>query len=64
ESVPVPFRKIRLRFEIESDADAKQLETLKELTERYCVIFQTLKNPPAFDVRFATAAPKGAKKRT
>jgi uncharacterized OsmC-like protein len=64
ESVPVPFRKIRLRFEIESDADAKQLETLKELTERYCVIFQTLKNPPAFDVRFATAAAtKSAKKR-
>lgn len=56
EKVPVPFQEIRLRFDIESNADAKQLETLKDLTERYCVIFQTLRNPPAFDIRFATAA--------
>ncbi|HEY3148327.1 MAG TPA: OsmC family protein [Dongiaceae bacterium] len=64
EKVPVPFQEIRLRFDIESDADAKQLETLKELTERYCVIFQTLKNPPVFDVRFAVGATKTAKKKT
>jgi uncharacterized OsmC-like protein len=52
ETVPVPFQQIRLRFDIESDADAKQLETLHELTERYCVIFQTLRQPPALDVSF------------
>jgi uncharacterized OsmC-like protein len=62
EKVPVAFQNVRLRFDLDSDADADALATLKELTERYCVIFQTLQKPPAFDVRFATTA--APKKRT
>ena len=37
---------IRLRFEIDTDASDEQLATLLKLTERYCVIFQTLRTPP------------------
>jgi uncharacterized OsmC-like protein len=42
---PVGFRAIRLGFELDTDADAEQLETLLKLTERYCVVFQTLAHP-------------------
>ena len=42
KDVPVGFRRIRLRFEIEDDADEETLETLLKLTERYCVVYQTL----------------------
>ena len=50
---PVGFQSIRLRFELETDADEEQLATLLKLTERYCVVFQTLAVPPALS---ATAA--------
>jgi uncharacterized OsmC-like protein len=43
---PVGFTAIRLAFDLESDADAEQLATLLELTERYCVVYQTLRNGP------------------
>lgn len=43
---PVGFRSIRLAFDLESDADDEQLATLLKLTERYCVVFQTLSIPP------------------
>jgi uncharacterized OsmC-like protein len=43
---PVGFEAIRLFFELDTDADAEQLETLKHLTERYCVVFQTLASNP------------------
>ena len=43
---PVGFRSIRLAFEVESDADADQLATLAKLTERYCVVWQSLRRPP------------------
>jgi uncharacterized OsmC-like protein len=43
---PVGFRSIRLSFELETDADEEQLETLLKLTERYCVVFQTLAVTP------------------
>jgi uncharacterized OsmC-like protein len=39
---PVGFREIRLRFELGGDVSAEQLSTLQKLTERYCVVFQTL----------------------
>ena len=42
----VGFGAIRLAFDIESDASAEQLETLLRLTERYCVVLQTLREPP------------------
>ena len=44
--VPVGFQEIRLKFDLESDAPPEKLEKLIELTERYCVVYQTLKNPP------------------
>jgi uncharacterized OsmC-like protein len=44
---PVGFRNIRLHFELDSDAEPSTLAKLLELTERYCVVYQTLKNPPA-----------------
>lgn len=50
KQVPVGFKEIRLRFDLDTDASAGQLETLLKLTERYCVIFQTLKNSPALSV--------------
>jgi uncharacterized OsmC-like protein len=48
--VPVGFTAIRLRFELETDADEEQLATLLRLTERYCVVFQTLASPPSLSV--------------
>jgi len=44
---PVGFSAIRLSFELESDADEEQLATLKKLTERYCVVYQTLASAPS-----------------
>jgi uncharacterized OsmC-like protein len=46
KDAPVGFRDIRLRFELDSDASKDQLATLIKLTERYCVVYQTLRNPP------------------
>ena len=40
---PVGFVAIRLRFDLETNADAEQLATLQKLTERYCVVYQTLR---------------------
>ena len=42
KEAPVGFTAIRLRFELESDASDEELETLERLTERYCVVLQTL----------------------
>lgn len=44
---PVGFSAVRLSFELDTDADEAQLETLKRLTERYCVVYQTLAGGPA-----------------
>src|SRR2546426_7363678 len=46
KDVPVGFKKIRLRFELDTAATEEQLATLLKLTERYCVVFRTLKKPP------------------
>jgi uncharacterized OsmC-like protein len=43
---PVGFRAIRLRFDIDSNAAEEQQATLLRLTERYCVVLQTLRQPP------------------
>jgi uncharacterized OsmC-like protein len=51
-SAPVGFRAIRLSFELETDADEEQLATLKKLTERYCVVFQTLAVAPELGTSF------------
>jgi uncharacterized OsmC-like protein len=47
---PVGFKTIRLRFEIESDADEELIEKLIEKTERYCVVLQTLAGSPQLTV--------------
>jgi uncharacterized OsmC-like protein len=44
KDAPVGFRDIRLRFELDTDAPEEQLKKLIELTERYCVVMQTIRN--------------------
>ena len=47
---PVGFRTIRLAFDIDGDLSEDQLATLMKLTERYCVVYQTLKSGPPVEV--------------
>jgi uncharacterized OsmC-like protein len=46
KAAPVGFIRIRLRFTLDTDASEEQLNTLIRLTERYCVVFQTLRQSP------------------
>ena len=55
KEAPVGFENIKLRFDLDTDADAEQLQTLQRLTERYCVIYQTLRNPPPMEVKTRVA---------
>ena len=50
ENVPVGFQRIGLHFDLDTDATEEQLDKLLRLTERYCVVYQTLRNPPEFHV--------------
>lgn len=50
KAAPVGFRAVRLSFEIDGDLTDDQRATLLKLTERYCVVYQTMRQPPAFDV--------------
>jgi len=50
KEVPVGFQQIRLRFDLDTDATEEQLATLLRLTERYCVVYQTLNQPPKIDI--------------
>jgi uncharacterized OsmC-like protein len=50
KEVPVGFQNIRLQFMLDTDASEEQIATLLRLTERYCVVFQTLARPPALSV--------------
>jgi uncharacterized OsmC-like protein len=50
KDAPVGFRDIRLAFEIEGDLTEEQRATLMKLTERYCVVYQTLRTPPPIAV--------------
>lgn len=52
---PVGFSAIRLSFELETDADEEQLATLQRLTERYCVVYQTLASAPGLTTAIAQA---------
>ncbi|PYS26718.1 MAG: peroxiredoxin [Acidobacteria bacterium] len=47
---PVGFQEIRLTFHLDTDASEEQLATLMRLTERYCVVYQTLRQPPVINV--------------
>jgi uncharacterized OsmC-like protein len=57
KDVPVGFSKVTVTYALDTDADPAQVDTLLKLTERYCVVMQTLKNPPAFEVVKRTSAP-------
>ena len=47
---PVGFSEIRLSFELDTDASQEQIEQLLKLTERYCVVYQTIANGPSLNV--------------
>lgn len=57
KDVPVGFKAIRLRFELDSDATPEQLDTLRTLTERYCVVYQTLQHRPELGLSLAARTP-------
>ncbi len=50
KEVPVGFQAIRLYFDLDTDASAEQRQTLVKLTERYCVVYQTLAKPPVMSM--------------
>jgi len=53
KETPVGFQKIRLSFTLDTDAPEEQLANLLPLTERYCVVYQTLMHPAAMEIRRA-----------
>jgi uncharacterized OsmC-like protein len=56
KDAPVGFTSIRLHFELETDASEDQLATLARLTERYCVVYQTLRGSPQLTLSHRAAA--------
>jgi uncharacterized OsmC-like protein len=50
KTAPVGFKNIRLAFEVDTDAPQEKIDQLLKLTERYCVVFQTLNNKPDLSV--------------
>lgn len=55
KDAPVGFQNIRLSFDLDTDATEEQLASLKKLTERYCVVFQTLQKPPLVETTYSIA---------
>lgn len=55
KGAPVGFRAIRLKFEVDTDAPQDKIDTLLKLTERYCVVFQTINTRPQLDVSITGA---------
>ena len=55
KQAPVGFKDIRLKFALDTDAPQEQLDTLLKLTERYCVVLQTLKTSPKLEARLVRA---------
>jgi uncharacterized OsmC-like protein len=55
KEAPVGFQNLRLTFDLDTDADCEQLATLRRLTERYCVVFQTLRQPAAVEFAITTS---------
>jgi uncharacterized OsmC-like protein len=60
KEAPVGFQSIRLTFELETDATEEQLDTLTRLTERYCVVYQTLRQPPSIRVSRTRVEPEAS----
>ena len=50
KDAPVGFREIRLRFDLDTDAPQDKLDQLLKLTERYCVVYQTIKSGPPVEI--------------
>ena len=63
KDVPVGFQNIRLEIMLDTDASEEQLATLLRLTERYCVVYQTLRHPPAIAVTRRTEFSADASRR-
>jgi uncharacterized OsmC-like protein len=55
KDVPVGFAQIRLRFDVDTDAPQEKLDSLLKLTERYCVVYQTIRSGPPIEVKLARA---------
>jgi uncharacterized OsmC-like protein len=51
KEAPVGFRQIRLRFDVQTDAPKEKLDQLLKLTERYCVVYQTIAKGPPVDIK-------------
>jgi uncharacterized OsmC-like protein len=51
KEAPVGFAQIRLRFDLDTDAPQEKLDQLLKLTERYCVVYQTIRSGPPVDIR-------------
>jgi uncharacterized OsmC-like protein len=51
KDAPVGFAQIRLRFDLDTDAAGDKLDQLLRLTERYCVVYQTIRNGPPVEIR-------------
>ena len=56
KEAPVGFQKIRLQFDLDTDASEEQIATLLKLTERYCVVYQTLAHPSKIDISHSTGS--------
>ena len=55
KDAPVGFAQIRLTFDVETDAPQEKLDQLLKLTERYCVVYQTIKSGPPIEVKLQRA---------
>ena len=55
KEVPVGFNTIRLHFNLNSNATGEQIDSLKKLTERYCVVYQTLTKGVAVETKYYTS---------
>jgi uncharacterized OsmC-like protein len=55
KEAPVGFRDIRLHFDLETDATEEQMASLLQLTERYCVVYQTLRSAPEITISHSSA---------
>ncbi|HVQ82003.1 MAG TPA: OsmC family protein [Pseudolabrys sp.] len=53
KDAPVGFAQVRLRFDVDTDAPQEKLDQLLKLTERYCVVYQTIKSGPPVEVTLA-----------
>jgi uncharacterized OsmC-like protein len=60
DDVPVGFKEIRLSFDVDTDVGQEKLDHLMSVTERYCVIFQTIQHSPKTQVRINAVRGKSA----